>query len=469
MLKMRDDNPLTAKIYKLLLYFILPLLLAALICLCTIISNHLDSILFKTLILISGGLLGFLAVYFFFTNSPWIKSCKLQSKQLQAFCKAIKKAASSLELQEIIDTLTKIIVDVTEVRGCSIRLLDAKSGKMELRAIAGIEDDIGGNLLDIKENIYQKRLLNGEPIIVKDVCLRDFPEINDEIESLICVPLRLEQQIFGAICIYGERGQKLSQQMISILSSLGNVVSLTIAHASVYEDLKSLVKTKTQFMLQASHELISPLNTIQSIARTILQGYTGELNEKQREMISRIDIRSQILSEIVSDLLTLASGRVVSPTIKLKRVNMNRIVQETVKFFETKSREKNLDMELLTLAEAPVNGSEGGLRSIVTNLISNAVKYTPEGGKVTLRLFEKQGVVVFEISDTGIGIPEDEQERLFSEFFRASNARTLSETGTGLGMAIVKATVEQHGGSVEFESEQGKGTTFRVHLHKAEG
>ncbi|MBA7606775.1 Adaptive-response sensory-kinase SasA [subsurface metagenome] len=469
MSKMRDDNPLTAKIYKLLLYFIPPLLLAALIFLCTILINHLDSIIFKTLTMISGGLLGFLAVYFFCTNSPWIKSCKLQVRELQAFCKAIKKAASSLELQEVIDTSARIIVDVTGVRGCSIRLLDAKSGKMELRAVAGIENDVAGNLLDIDENIYQKGLLKGEPIVVRDVFLRDFPEINDEIESLICVPLRLEQKIFGAICVYGERGQKLSQQMISILSSLGDVVSLTIAHAYVYEDLKGLVRTKTQFMLQASHELISPLNTIQSIARTILQGYMGELSEKQREMISRIDIRSQILSEIVSDLLTLARGRVILPTIKLKRVNMNRIVQETVKFFETKSREKSLDMELLTIGEAPVNGSEEGLRSIVTNLISNAIKYTPEGGKVTLRLFENQSAVVFEISDTGIGIPEDEQERLFSEFFRASNARTLSETGTGLGMAIVKATVEQHGGSVEVESEQGKGATFRVHLHKAEG
>ena len=112
----------------------------------------------------------------------------------------------------------------------------------------------------------------------------------------------------------------------------------------------------------------------------------------------------------------------------------------------------------------PVIGNEEGFRSIATNLISNALKYTPEGGRITLILFKKNDNIVFEIKDTGIGIPKDEKERLFSEFLRASNAKTLSESGTGLDLAIIKAHMEQHVGSTEIESEEGKGATFRIFL-----
>ncbi|MBA7554962.1 Adaptive-response sensory-kinase SasA [subsurface metagenome] len=226
--------------------------------------------------------------------------------------------------------------------------------------------------------------------------MRDYPAVNEEVESLICVPLRLEDMNLGAICIFGERGQKLSAEMISLLSSLGDVVSLSIAHAFMYEDLKILGETKTKFMFETSHELRSPLNSIQSIARTLLEGHLGELGEKQKEMLSRIDIRANMLSEIVGDLLVLAMGRA-----EPKRINFAKLLQENVKFFENRAEDKEIDVELYTLIQdAFVYGSEEGLRSIITNLISNAIKYTPHGGRITLRLFESKDQIVFEISDT---------------------------------------------------------------------
>jgi signal transduction histidine kinase len=100
--------------------------------------------------------------------------------------------------------------------------------------------------------------------------------------------------------------------------------------------------------------------------------------------------------------------------------------------------------------------------------LSNAIKYTPEDGRVTVSLFESKEQVVVEISDTGIGIPKEEQAGLFTEFFRASNAKQMANIGTGLGLAIVKATVEQHGGSIDFESESEVGTTFRIFLNRVQ-
>jgi signal transduction histidine kinase len=346
------------------------------------------------LLVVAGGALGYLAARLRFNYSPRFSADRLQAAQLRACCAAIRKAASTLVLAEILDTSARIIVDVTGVRGCCIRLKDAKTGKMEVKALVGIESDAVANAVNVTENLYQQGLMAGEPIVVRDLALRDFPEIDEEVESLICVPLRLEEKIMGAICVYGERGQKLTQEMISILASLGDVVSLTIAHAYVYEELKSLVNIKTRFMMQTSHELCSPLNTIQSIARTFLRGYLGEISESQREMLARIDTRAQLLTEVVSDLLTLAKSRVKLPSVQLVGVDVNKLLLESVGFFEAKFNEKKIDLQLECLDHpVPVTGSEEGLRSVITNLVSNAVKYTPAGGRVSLRLLEKQGGV----------------------------------------------------------------------------
>jgi two-component system phosphate regulon sensor histidine kinase PhoR len=345
--------------------------------------------------------------------------------------------------------------------------MSSKTGKMIARTIVGLGEDRSDQALDIVEDIYKKGTMARESIIVRDIYMRDFPAIDEEFESLICVPLYLEEKPLGAICIFGQRGQKLSADLISLLASLGDVVSLAIAHALVYEDLKNLVQTKTKFMFQASHELRSPLNTIQSMAKTLLEGHLGKLSKKQIDMVSRIDMRSQMLSEIVGDLLILAVGRAELSTLKPRPVDLKKLLSDNVRFFETRAGEKQIELQLHNRVEdGMVLGSQEGLASVITNLLSNAIKYTPEKGQVTVSLFESKEQVVVEISDTGIGIPEEEQSGLFTEFFRASNAKQMARIGTGLGLAIVKAAVEQHGGSIDFESERGRGTTFRILLNR---
>jgi signal transduction histidine kinase len=405
-----------------------------------------------------GATAGSVGAVLVFRNSRRLRFLNLRARELQAFCEAIKRATTTLELQEVLDTSAGVIVEVTGVAGCSISLLDARTGKMQTRSLVGVKESAAAEAIDSRD------LAEGRPIIIKDIQQRAFPEVDDQAESLLCVPLRLEK-VLGAICIYGEQGQRLPPEMISILSLLGDVVSLAIAHSFVYEDLKQLVEAKTRFMLQTSHELRSPLNAIQSIGDTILGEYAGPLGEKQRELISRIVVRAKNLSDTVNDMLALAKGRVELATLKPVRVPLARLVREAAGFYQDQAKEKRVSLEVrCVLSEAPVLGNEEGLRSILGNLISNAVKYTPGGGSVVISLAEDAGSLVLETIDSGIGIPKTEQGRLFTEFFRASNARTACETGTGLGLMIVKSKVEQHGGSIQIESREGRGTTVRIRL-----
>lgn len=400
---------------------------------------------------------------------PRFKRTGRRARALEAIYEVIHKAGGSLELQEVLDAVTGITIKVTGVRGCSIKLWDTDSGTMRVRSMAGIEREAADLSIDVAENIYHRSLMEGNAVLVEDALVEDFPEVDDETESLICVPLRREKKILGALCVYGERGRTLSQEMISLFSILGDLVTLSIANASVYENLKRLDEAKTWFLLKASHELRSPLNTIQSVVRTLTQGFVGELEAAQKELLERIELRAQALSNSVSDLLVLAKGRAELSTSDLEKINFCTLLGENVQFFHSLAEEKEITLVVncpSNLNTAIVYGRREGLESIVTNLLSNAVKYTPKGGRVSMKMSPAQDKVIFEVSDTGIGIPENEKAKLFSEFFRAENAKKLAEVGTGLGLSIVKSTVEQHGGTIEVQSREGEGSTFRVILNR---
>ncbi len=398
---------------------------------------------------------------------PETHKLKNRAKQLEAVHRVIQKAGSSLHLQEVLDNITELTVEFTGVRGCSIKLFDPSTGTMRVRSLAGIRRDVPDLSIDVAENIYHRGLVNGKPVIVEEAFRKDFPELDEDTESLICVPLRLEKKPIGALCIYGEKGEHLSTEMLSFLSSLGELVTLAIANATVYENLKKLDDAKTWFLLKASHELKSPLNVIHSISKLLIEGYVGPLTEKQRELIKRISSRADALAETVKDLIALAKGKAEIENTEREKINICDVMEEAIKFYNSKAEEKNINLEVIcTTEKSIIYGVREGLESIITNLLSNAIKYTPEGGKVTLRMLGEKDSVIIEVSDTGIGIPKEEQKKLFSEFFRASNAKALTDAGTGLGLSIVKANVEKHGGRIDFHSEEGKGTTFRVTLKR---
>lgn len=418
-------------------------------------------------LLIFSSICGAFTLYFLFRDLFVFNELETRASQLEAVHKIIQKAGRSLELKETLDTITEVTVEVTGVRGCSIKLFDPETGTMRVHSIAGLKREISDLSVDVAENIYHKGLVNGRPVFVEDALKKDFPELDDEMESLICVPLTMDKKPLGALCVYGEKGEQLSSDMINFLASLGELVTLSIANATVFENLKKLDKVKTWFLLKASHELKSPLNAIRSISKTLSDEYIGKLNEKQKEMLIRIDHRARALAEIVNDLITLVKGRAEISFSEREKVNLCEVMADSVQFYNAKAQEKGIVMKIIcTTHESIVYGRREGLESIITNLLSNAIKYTNRGGEITLKMSAEGDHVFIEVSDTGIGIPEQEQQKMFQEFFRASNARQFTENGTGLGLAIIKTNVERHGGKIEFKSKEGKGTTFKVTLKR---
>jgi len=230
---------------------------------------------------------------------------------------------------------------------------------------------------------------------------------------------------------------------------------------SAYGDLQSLEQTKSLFMRKTSHELRSPIGTLQSLLKSALRQMPETAGG--RDLIERAVRRSENMLDLIDDLLRYSRLRTVEGRERFEAVELAEIVRSAGELFRAQADEKGIRLEC-DAESAPVLGTRDSLTDLVNNLVSNAIRYTPEGGRVAVQLICGARRASLVVSDTGIGIAPEELSRIFDEFFRGERAKRAVQHGTGLGMTIVKRVVEMHEGHIEVESEPGKGTTFRVDL-----
>jgi signal transduction histidine kinase len=234
------------------------------------------------------------------------------------------------------------------------------------------------------------------------------------------------------------------------------------------EALLELDRMKDEFVASVSHELRTPLTSISGYLELLVDDDNGGLTEDQRHYLSVVQRNSERLLHLVGDLLFVA--RLTGSTLELDRteIDLTPLVLQSIEAARPVAEERSLELELVADDEATVDGDRARLGQVIDNLLSNALKFTPPGGRVTVTIERGNDSVHMAVADTGMGISEADQEHLFERFFRSSNAITQAIQGTGLGLSIVGALVEAHGGTIEIASEIGKGTTFTVVLPAAQ-
>jgi signal transduction histidine kinase len=232
--------------------------------------------------------------------------------------------------------------------------------------------------------------------------------------------------------------------------------------------LRELDRLKDEFLSLVSHELRTPLTSIRGYLDLVLQGEAGEINPEQRRFLQAVERNSGRLLRLVGDLLFVAQADAGRLSLERASVDLSELAAHCVEESAPAATEKSVSLVLLAEPVAPLLGDRGRLAQVLDNLVSNALKFTPEGGTVQVRTHEEDGCVVLEVEDTGIGIPAADQSRLFERFFRSAVAEDQAIPGTGLGLAIVKAIIEAHSGEISISSREGAGTTFRVELPLAE-
>jgi two-component system NtrC family sensor kinase len=237
-----------------------------------------------------------------------------------------------------------------------------------------------------------------------------------------------------------------------------------VGQAIVMQDithLKELDRIKSEFVTTVSHDLRSPLTAILGYVELIERA--GPVTEQQQDFIRRVQMSVQQMTQLVSAMLDL--GRIEAGLDSAKEsARLTALATYAIENLRTLADAKGLRLEVNLPTDLPmVTGVPLRLRQLVSNLVDNAIKYTPAGGTVTVRAECDDGQVVLQVSDTGPGIPAADQPYLFDKFFRASNA-PKDVVGTGLGLSIVKSIVDSHGGRIWVDSTLGEGTTFTVVL-----
>jgi signal transduction histidine kinase len=199
--------------------------------------------------------------------------------------------------------------------------------------------------------------------------------------------------------------------------------------------------------------------------RTLTNGLVGEVPEKQGAILERLETRLDELLALVNDLLALAKSKTLTEDTPLVEISLLPIIKKTLEQFESLAAEKNISLRLDEPGvETNVHASEDGLGIIFTNLISNAIKYSNEGGAVEIKITPGDQSVQIEVKNTGIGIPQNILQKIGQEFFRAPNAQSSGITGTGLGLSIVQLYLDHFEGEFSIESQEGQGTTITVNL-----
>ena len=229
-------------------------------------------------------------------------------------------------------------------------------------------------------------------------------------------------------------------------------------------ELEEQDRLKSRYVMTVSHDLQAGLAAIEGLLAAVLHGFTEAVGEKTRELLERASERTHLLLKFVRDLLDLSRMR-AETDVQREEVHLAALLQDEAELFADPLAAKKLDFRFENTAGDPVSrGNRTALSQLFNNLIANAVRYTPEGGVLSVGLSRAGEQLQVIVEDTGIGIAPEHLDRLFEDFFRAPNAKSVSEAGTGLGLSIVKQSVQMHGGCIRVDSEVGRGTRFIVTL-----
>ena len=379
---------------------------------------------------------------------------------------------STQRLEEALHIVTSELAKVMDVQGISVKLLSEDGKQLRYAAAHGLPAELTKDkTVEVAKSPLNRRIIEGDPFVTGHVTQREMFQFEENLaaarlQSVLFVPLIFEERVIGILGAYCKLPERFGSDDVDFFRQAAGLVAIALENARAYEAIESLVSDRSWFMMRVAHNLRAPVSAIISILEVVRSGYQGELNDEQSEYLRRVDRRARTMLSIINELMTLATNRGEKQRIAYGPVGLTALTRRIRRTFQDKAAEKEIAFQIVLPRGMPdIWGDFEMIEQMLENLVSNAIKYTPVGGKVCVVFsLGTNGTIRIEVNDSGIGIPKHEMPRLFTEFFRAENARAVEEHSTGLGLAIVKEIVDQHRGRILVESEEGLGTIFVVHL-----
>jgi signal transduction histidine kinase len=283
-----------------------------------------------------------------------------------------------------------------------------------------------------------------------------------------------EERIIGGLVVRRKSTGEFRPEVIELLKTFATQSVLAIQNARLFREIEeksqqieAANRHKSEFLANMSHELRTPLNAIIGFSEVLQERLFGELNDKQAEYTDDILTSGRHLLSLINEILDLSKVEAGRMELELATFDFPLAIDNARTFVRERATRHGITLDVKVDGKlGDYNGDERKIKQILLNLLSNAVKFTPEGGRITISARQTNGSVEISVSDTGIGIAEEDQPRIFEEFRQVGNESKKVE-GTGLGLTLAKKFVELHGGRIWVESEVGKGSkfTFTLPLH----
>jgi two-component sensor histidine kinase len=393
------------------------------------------------------------------------KELDAANTKLTALYDMVKQMAFCADYQELMDSATQNTARIMGVKACSIKLLDEQRQTLRFASNYGLSQNyLAKGDIDISKSPINQRIIQGAFYTIGNIEEKDYFQYPENVRqegfsSMICLPLKVEKRVLGVFCVYSQARFSFSDADVDFFALISELTALAM------QNLKSELN-KSWFLQKAAHQLRSPLNAVDSMLKVLRKAYAGPLNDRQTDMLAQCERRIEGLSLTIQDLLKLGIKRADTAPPELRQISLAPLLTQLSAVYQTQAKEKGVQLTLSLEAGLPaILGEEKLLDDLYTNLLSNAIKYTQAGHevRVTLRKEDAQRLCL-QIADTGIGIPPDQLPRLFSEFFRAENAKAHTDQGTGLGLSIAKEAMDRLRGTIHIESREGEGTRVTCYL-----
>ncbi|TMM05669.1 MAG: HAMP domain-containing histidine kinase [Actinobacteria bacterium] len=394
---------------------------------------------------------------------------------LEAATRCARALSSSLDLDEAFEAFIRELRGLVPFDRMAIVLEEA--GAAQVMAVAGIGAEVvfsRGSRQPVGETLLSEILRTGQPIYREDMTdaryseEREFGELG--LRCRIAAPLLHGPRAFGMISLVRRKAKAFNTQELELVALLGRLVASAVQNIRAYEaehstveELRRLSALRADFVSLVSHELRAPMASVVGSAQTLRQRWR-ELNPDQREsFLALIGSETERLAALVGDVLDTSRIDAGTFTYRFADVDLGALVRDSVAGVSLAQDEVSVVADVH--GELPsVRGDRDRLQQVLTNLLDNAVKFSPAGEEVTVNAFQQDSRVRIEVSDRGPGVPADQQRVIFEKFGRGQTAGSPGKPGTGLGLFIARSIAEAHGGVLEVSSAPNEGATFTLSL-----
>ena len=396
--------------------------------------------------------------------------------QLEALAAVGDTVSSSLDLDEVLTTIVTHAVALSGADGGSILEFDAELGEFRVRAAYGtspeVLESLRGIRLGLHDTLVGRAARERVPLQVADL-ERDSGDAHLRTlrdagwRSLVAIPMVRQDQIVGALVVRRRTPGEVDPETCEFLETFASQSSLAIGNAQLYRRLQQksaelavVSQHKSEFLASMSHELRTPLNAIIGFSEVLLERMFGDLNDRQDEYLRDIHTSGRHLLALLNDILDLSKVEAGQMVLDITSVDIRTLLDGCVGFVRERAQRHGLTVTVEVAEDAAqVDADDLRLRQVVLNLLTNAVKFTPDGGRVSVRAYRDADEIAVTVTDTGVGVPEADRDRIFESFQQGGRAPGAQE-GTGLGLTLTRRIVHLHGGRMWLDSGEGQGSTF---------